>query len=292
MSVFSMHGLAPVGAVLLCFTWAAGISAQTRGTAGAKPGEVAVDLFAALAAGDIEVKVIAKNSTKGNVFIRNNTARPLAIRLPEAFAALPVAAQVNPFAAGNGVGFQNNGNFNGRNGGNMGANQALGAGFQGGQNMGLPGQPGMNGAPANFGGGIFRVEPEKVGKLKMVAVCLEHGKPDPNPHIEYRLQPLDSYTQHAPTVEVVKMLARREIDQRTAQAAAWHFEQGKSWEELAAITATVHLGGRKEPYFTAEQIAAGMHIAAEAKRRAAREPEPAERSNGSLASAPSRQSGN
>lgn len=119
------------------------------------------------------------------------------------------------------------------------------------------------------GGGFFKVEPEKVGKLKMVTMCLEHGKKDPSPHVAYELKPVEFFTSDPKVIELVKMLARGEVDQRSAQAAAWHLASGMSWEELANKIGAKHLNGTTEPFFTAEQIRRGMVIAAQAERLAA-----------------------
>jgi hypothetical protein len=242
-----------------------------------------VELFAAMAAGELEVKVIPKDAAGGLVTIKNSSGRPLTIQLPEAFAAVPIAAQINPFIGGPG-GLPFNG-FNNVGGGNLGANQAVGgafpgmfngAGFPGGPmpGVGFPGVPG-GGRPARganpFLGrpGLFRVEPEKVAKLKIVSVCLEHGKADPHPRVAYELKPLDSYTENGATHEMVKMLARGQVDQRSAQAAAWNLENGLSWEELASKTAAVHLNGRREAFFKPSQIKLAKEVVAEAERRAA-----------------------
>ena len=37
------------------------------------------------------------------------------------------------------------------------------------------------------GGGFMSVAPEQVSKLKVTTVCLEHGKPDPNPKMAYKI---------------------------------------------------------------------------------------------------------
>jgi hypothetical protein len=255
-----------------------------------------VELFDAIKSGDIEVRVIAKDATAGNVLIKNVTAKRLAIRLPEAFAAVPVAAQFGvpggrplgggPFNAGGGNPF--GGGFPGGGGGGVGfnnglmgqggANQALGGGFQGQGQNGLNGGNGFNlgngvnaGNGRGFGlpgGGLFKVEPEKVGKLKMTSVCLEYGKPDPNAHKEYELRPLDTVVGDPVTMEAVKMLARGEIDQKGAQAAAWHLCNGLTWEELEKKIGRKHLTGRVDLFFNAEQLARGKEIAKEAHKRA------------------------
>ena len=133
----------------------------------------------------------------------------------------------------------------------------------------MGGMGGGGGGMGGGGGGFFRVEPDKVRKLKIVTVCLEHGKKDPNPHMQYELKPLDSYTSNAQTIETVKMLARGEVDQHSAQAAAWHFENRMSWQELANKVGVKHIDGSTEPYFTSEHIQRGLVVANEAQRRAA-----------------------
>ena len=52
-----------------------------------------VELFAAMAAGDIEVELIPKDSTNCTVRFVNKTDKPVAVKLPNAFAGVPVLAQ-------------------------------------------------------------------------------------------------------------------------------------------------------------------------------------------------------
>jgi hypothetical protein len=266
----------------------AGRRADSRDTKPKDDAE-AVELFDGMRSGDLEVRVIAKDATTGNVLIKNTTKKPLKIKLPEAFAAVPVAAQFggpfggmpiggNPFGGGmmNGGLGMNNGmpGVNGMMTGG-GANQALGAGFPGmnggniGNNRPGGGGPGL-GMP--FNGGVFKVEPEKVGKLKMTSVCLEHGKPDPNSRIEYEIRPLDSITNNQQTIEAVRMLARGEVDQKSAQAAAWHLANGLTWEEMQRKIGRKHLDGRVEMLFSPDQLKLAQQIVAEAKVRADKQP--------------------
>jgi len=58
------------------------------------PADDTVNFFDAMKAGQIEVKLIPKDSTQGRVFIQNKTKKPLNVKLPEAFAATPVLAQM------------------------------------------------------------------------------------------------------------------------------------------------------------------------------------------------------
>ena len=57
------------------------------------PADETVEMFAAIEKGDIAVKVVPKDSTLCSIRIENKTDRPLNVRLPEAFAAMPVLAQ-------------------------------------------------------------------------------------------------------------------------------------------------------------------------------------------------------
>ncbi len=52
-----------------------------------------VDMFSAMEKGQIAVKLIPKDSTQSRIFIENKTDKPLSVKLPETFAAVPVLAQ-------------------------------------------------------------------------------------------------------------------------------------------------------------------------------------------------------
>jgi len=65
----------------------------------------------------------------------------------------------------------------------------------------------------------------------------------------------------------VLMLQGR-IDQHSAQAAAWHIQNGLSWEELANKVGVKHIDGRKEPYFVAAQLERAFAATRVAKEQA------------------------
>ena len=71
-----------------------------------------VEMFAAMKSGDIDVKFIPKDDREARVMFTNKTKRPLSVRLPEAFAAVPVLAQRG--GAG-GMGGMNGGMMGGMN---------------------------------------------------------------------------------------------------------------------------------------------------------------------------------
>jgi len=181
----------------------------------------AVDLFDAMAAGDIEVKLIVKNMQEAKIVARNMTKKPLTIKVPEAFAAVPVLAQ-----------------------------QQGGGGFGGG---------GQGGQGGQGGGGFFNVPPEKVAKHDVGFICLEHGKPDPRSTMQYELKPIESQTTNPKVIELLKQIARGRYGQQAGQAAAWHLENGLSWQTLASKQRR-HAHGVSEPYFAPQVVRQAMKI--------------------------------
>ena len=210
-----------------------------------------VELFGAIDAGQVAVKFIPTSAAKANVLIENMTDLVLHVELPDAIAAVPVLAQFgqgpgqNDRGGGGFAGFsaggQNGNASQGVGGGlNQGNGRGLGNGFGnggnqfggnqfGGNNLGQQG--GVNG----LGMGFMRIAPQKTRKLTARTVCLEHGKPDPNPRIAYRMIPIELLTDDTEVAELCRQLGRGEVAQKTAQAAAWHLASGLSWEQLAGI---------------------------------------------------------
>jgi hypothetical protein len=215
------------------------------------PNHETVEMFKAMEDGQISVKFIPKDSKQANVLIENKTDKPLNVKLPDAFAGVPVLAQLG---VGGGVG----GNRGGSSSRNGGQNQSMGGGM-GGMGMGGMGMGGM---------GMFNIAPEKVGQIKVDTVCLEHGKSEPRAAIPYEIKPIDSINAKAGVKELCQMLGSGKIDQRAAQAAAWHLNNEMSWQELAAKRLK-HANGTYEPYFKPQVIRAAMELAGNAQKVAA-----------------------
>src|SRR3954469_5212111 len=89
----------------------AATSAPKVEAAASAPGS-GVEFFEAVEAGKINAKFIALNDHEARVIVTNNTNQPLNLRLPEAFAGVPVAAQF-----GGGGGARGGGGGGGRSGG-------------------------------------------------------------------------------------------------------------------------------------------------------------------------------
>jgi hypothetical protein len=210
----------------------------------------------------IEVKFIAKSDEQAQIILKNNTKQPVSIKLPEAFAGVPVLAQIGVGGGVGGVGGL--GGQTGLGAGGLGGGaQALGGGFGGGLG-GLGGGLGGGG----FGGGFFNVAPEATRRFSVDTVCLDHGKPDPTPRIPFEIKPIDEYVERPAVVEVVKAFARGELERGAAQAATWHLNNDVSWQELATKTMGERhpITRQRLPWFSALEIRVAMAASEHARK--------------------------
>ncbi|MGA2066999.1 MAG: hypothetical protein ABSG86_18615 [Thermoguttaceae bacterium] len=207
-------------------------AAPAAPAADAQAGAQQVDLFEGMRNGDLAVHFVPKDSRQARVTIENKTQKPLTVKLPEAFAGVPVLAQ--------------NGNGNGNNNNNNNRNQGMGGGMGGMGGMGM--------------GGMMYIAPEKTEAFKVPTVCLEHGKTEPHPTVPYTIEPIESFTDRPAVQELCRMLGQGKINQRVAQAAAWHLSNDMSWQQLATKQQR-RAGGGTSPYFTPAEIQAAMQLA-------------------------------
>ncbi len=230
-----------------------------------------VELFRAMDRGDIDVQFIPKSSRSGNVLIKNNTNKPLSIKLPAAFAGIPVLAQFGGGGFGGGGGLGGGGlGGGGLGGGGLGGGgggQGVGGGFGGGGGGLGGGGFGGGGGGLGGGGGVFNVAPEKVRKIKVNLVCLEHGKDDPTPRMQYKLVPIKSFTEDQRVIDLCSLLGRGAIPQNAAQAAAWHLANGLSWDELA-LKNRVKTRFQTVRYFNTSELTFAKRLVAAVDRRA------------------------
>jgi hypothetical protein len=196
-----------------------------------------VDMFAAIDSGDIAVKLIPKDSRKSRVIIANKTDKPLTVKLPSAFAGVPLAQ-----VGGGGHSHSSSGSKK------SSQSQSTGGGMGGGGGGGM-------------GGGMFSIAPEKVEKFDVATVCLEHGKAEPHASVVYQIKPIETVSDKPGVRELCEKLGTGKVDQRVAQAAVWHLANNMSWDKLA--NKKLHrLGGvPDQPYFSQAEIQAAMQLA-------------------------------
>lgn len=236
-----------------------------------------VDMFDAMAAGEIEVIVKPKDASQANFIVKNNSDRPLAIKMPPAFAGVPVLKQI-----GGGGGGGNQGGFGGGGGGNggfgTGGGQGFGGGFGGGGGGGFGGGGGGFGGGGfggggrgggGQGGGIFNIPPGRDGKVTIQTFCLEHGKPDPRPRMDYTIAPIETLSTDPAVVEICKMVASGEISQNIAQAAAWNVANGLSWEYLLTKNRVERMDGSFERFFSRQELIFAQRVVSAAQERGA-----------------------
>jgi hypothetical protein len=183
------------------------------------------------------------------------------LRLPTAFASVPVLGQMGGMG-GMGGGMMGGG---GMGGGGMGGGGQAGGGGMGGMGGGMMGGGGMGGG-GMMGGGFMRVPPQRMKKFAVDTVCLEHGKPDPNPKMAYKIVPLEQFTDNPRIRVICEQLGYRRVPQNTAQAAAWHVMDDLSWQELAVKNRveSKYLGNIR--WFSPIELKMAMAVVAEATR--------------------------
>lgn len=107
---------------------------------------------------------------------------------------------------------------------------------------------------------FLNVRPEKVGKLQVATVCLEHGKPEPRPAMKYQIKPIGEFTDKKEVHELCRMLGTGRINQRAAQAAAWNLMGQMTWRELAAKRLRF-ANGTSRPYFAPQELNLALKLA-------------------------------
>ena len=231
-----------LSASLLILGVAASVMASTSvSEAGSKPVEVRkpvitkpkfdpsaerVEFFKGMEDGQLETRFVPKDANGGFLLVTNTTEEPITVDLPDAFVAVQVLKQ---FGGG-----------------------GMGGGGMGGGGMGGGG-----------GGGFFSIPPERTVRVPYVSACLNHGKPDPSARLEYKLVPVDKYTDDKVLAELIRMVGTGRVNQHSAQAAIWTRTDNMSWQELAAK----HVRGilSVEYYFNSKNIQEGQLLMATAE---------------------------
>lgn len=255
--------LVAVTSGLACLSATAGRPAPVT-TPGYDPAARTIDMFDGMEEGSLEAKLVLRDETGGSLFIENLTDEPLNVAVPASYVGVHVFEQVG------GGGFGGGGGGGGLGGGGGGGGQAAGGGGGGlGGGGGGGGLGGAGGGAGGGGGGFFSIPPETFARVPFRSVCLEHGKPDPNPRMVYRPVRVEEFTTDPALAELISMVAHGKAGGQPAQAAAWHLADGMSWPELAALEVK-HVGGvAPTPYFTSRDLRVASAAVRHAATRAA-----------------------
>jgi len=215
----------------------------------------AVDLFDAMQDGTVDAKFIARSSKRGRIILENKTNKPLTVEIPDAFIGLPMAQ-----FGGGGGGFGGGGG-GGLGGGGGGGQQSVGGGGGGGRG----GRGGGGGGRGGRGGG-FNVPPEKIVRVDVPLLCLDHGLKEPSSSKPYAIRPIENFIKDPAVIAVVAGYADGELPIGAAQAAVWNLNSDVSWNELATKLTGTKRNKVREPYFSGEEIQAAMAIVAHARQ--------------------------
>lgn len=240
-----------------------------------------VGLFAGIEDERLGVKFVPQGSEGGFILVTNKSEQPLTVELPEAFVAVQVLKQFGGGGLGGGGlggGGLGGGGLGGGQGGG-GQNQNAGGGFGGGgQGGGGLGGGGLGGGGLGGGGGqgFFSIPPERTVRVPYVSACLNHGKADPSPNLEYKLVAVSEYTKDPVLSELITMVGSGRVPQHSAQAAIWTRTDNMSWQQLAAKN-TQGIHGRIS-YFTPADLTAAQYLMATAEGRVREKAQQQERS--------------
>lgn len=200
-----------------------------------------LDIFQAIDDGLVEVKFVARDDSKGRLVLTNKTDQPVAIQIPDAFAGVPVAKQFGGGGGGGGFG-----------GGGGGGSQSVGGG-------------GGGGGRGGGGGGRFNIAPEKVERIDVPLLCLDHGLKDPSSSKPYEIRPIEDVVESPAVVEIVKSFAKGELPRSSCQAAVWHIHSDVSWIDLANKLTGTERQFVREPYFSGPEVRLAMAIVHQAE---------------------------
>lgn len=262
-----LHFLLATAVVPVGLWWIASGASRSAWGAPRPAGErEQVDLFAGIAKGLLDVKIIARDSRESRLLVTNKAGRPLSVVLPDCFAAVPVLAQFQD----PGVPLRGD-----KEPQPVAAAPPMGPNGPGPMFNNLANPPGANGRRGNQndfpllgprGPFFFNVEPEKVGQVKLRTVCLEFGKAEPGPRIAYQVKPLEAVTTRPGVREACRQLANAEVEQKVIQAAAWHLNNGLSWNQLKLKRYKSDFGVTS-PIFTERELKQGQRLAETALRQ-------------------------
>ena len=202
-----------------------------------------VGLFDAIDQGLVDAKFVARSAKKGRLVLTNKTKQPVNVLVPEAFAGVPALRQ---FGGGGGGGL-------GGGGGGLG-------GGGGGQSVGGGGGGGGRGGGGGGRGGAFNIAPEKIGRIDVPLLCLDHGLKDPSSSKPYEIRPIEDVVDSPALIEIVKAYANGELPRGASQAAAWHINSKVSWQDLASKLTGTKRNQVRHPYFSRNELQAALAI--------------------------------
>jgi hypothetical protein len=197
---------------------------------GEATGDGTDDLFAAVKKKKIDVRFVPQNAALASLTIVNTTDQPVKVRIPVVVAGTPtVPAGTNAttfFATFGTAPPQTVG----------GVTSSPGQDVAGGESK-------RKKSPARSKGKgdeppkatVLTLPPAEPRIVVVACVCLEFGKPDPLPVLPYTVVEIEKASKKPEVKATLEKFAQGKFDREIAQLAAWHFNCGMTWEQLAEI---------------------------------------------------------
>lgn len=185
------------------------------------PPEGPLNLWDAIDQQRVVARVIAHSPHRVTILLSNPAGREERIVLPESFLAYPL------------------------DGSRAGGRSSLAEAVSRYQRLGGCFRPGSlarkgqneegQGVRAELERPVVVLAPGQRVRGEFATVCLDFGKDDPNPRVPYQLVPPDQYVRHPHVLELLKVWSRTPLPVMTVQLAAWHFENGLSWQQMLLL---------------------------------------------------------
>ncbi len=238
--------------VSLIFNQSAIAEQRTKKESAQSPEIPVVKLFDGLKDGHLSVKLVQESEKRGVLFLANKTQQPLSVQMPEAFVGVHVLneriARIGPSV---------------RDEPQRG--QSTGAG--------VSGDPKDRRRADRNDEAARRIPIAARQRLKLpiTSVCLEYGRPTPNSKMNYRIMSVEQFARRNPVLrELIPLFVQTRINQRIAQAAAWHVSNKLSWRDLSRLQNPIVVGLPGGPIFKAEDLNVAKELVDRATERAAK----------------------
>jgi hypothetical protein len=147
--------------------------------------------------------------------------------------------------------------------GGGGGQQSVGGGGGGGRGGGGRGGGGRGGGGR---GGGFNIAPEKIVRVDVPLLCLDHGLEEPSSSNPYAIRPIENFVKDPALIAIVAEYANGNLPVGAAQAAVWNVNSGVGWDELASKLTGTKRNVNRAPYFSRDEILGAMAIVAEARQ--------------------------
>jgi len=85
--------------------------------------------------------------------------------------------------------------------------------------------------------------------------------------MKYKIVPIEKFTDNPEVVETIKLMSSGQINQLTAQAAAWNQMDGLSWQQLLVKNRIKLSNGYFERYFHPQHLVVAQRVVAFAKHQ-------------------------